>query len=102
MVAPAGAPASRLKVNDCPGRSGLVAVAVNIRRLPSLTDLFPIGAKTGGWLPNATDWLFENSDVLPTGSVAVAVTKEPTATKGTVAVKVALPLPSVVTSADPR
>src|SRR5215470_5110590 len=45
----------------------------------------------------------ENSEVLPTGSVAVAVTMRPLAT-GTlkVAVKVAAPLAFVVTLAKPR
>jgi len=37
MVAPAGAPGSRLKVSDCAGKSGSVAEAVKVRSAPSAT-----------------------------------------------------------------
>src|SRR5438105_216180 len=43
---------------------------------------------------------FENSEVLPAGSVAVAVTR--VRTEGTVTLKLALPAPSVVTVVDVR
>src|SRR5262245_49247195 len=46
---------------------------------------------------------WENSEVLPSGDVAVAVTGEPgSMTTGSTALMVALPLPSVVTSFAPR
>src|SRR5947209_8194444 len=44
----------------------------------------------------------ENSEVVPDGSVAVAVTTAPAGTALTAALKVAWPLASVVTSAVPR
>src|SRR5437867_12497115 len=50
ILAPAGAPGSRLKVNALAGRSTSVAVLVKVRVLPSLTVLFPIAANTGAEL----------------------------------------------------
>ncbi len=51
----------------------------------------------------ATEKHAENSDVLLFGSVAVAVIKSPTPTVAPkVAVKLALPFPSVVTSLKPK
>jgi len=45
----------------------------------------------------------ENSEVLPTGSVAVAVTNWPVAAEtATVMAKLTLPLPSVVANLKPR
>ncbi len=43
----------------------------------------------------------ENSDVLPPGPVAVAVTDVPLPVAGSVTSKLAVPLPSVVTGAEP-
>ena len=54
IEAPAGAPASRLNVFVLAGRSASVAVAVNVSRLPSLTDLLPIAASTGATLTSLT------------------------------------------------
>src|SRR6185295_8314236 len=50
----------------------------------------------GAWF-----WQTENSDVLPLGSVAVAVTDLQPTFVGTVMVKLALPLASVATAAKP-
>src|SRR5207247_1085053 len=54
MEAPAGAPASRLKVNVWAGRSESAATAVKVRRLLSAMDLFPIEARTGGTFTSVT------------------------------------------------
>src|SRR6267378_2976262 len=43
IEAPEGAPASRVKVSVCPGRSGSLAVAVNVSALPSLMVWLEIG-----------------------------------------------------------
>ena len=60
-----------------------------------------IGVGVGGTA--ATDWHAENSEVLLLRSVAVAVTTSPTVTVvAKLAVKPALPVPSVVTSLKPR
>src|SRR5205814_4711004 len=56
IVAPAGAPASRLNANTLDGRSASVATAVNVRRLPSTTDLSPIGARSGARFTSVT-WM---------------------------------------------
>ena len=54
MLAPAGAPASRLKVNVLAGRSASVAVAVKVSGVSSSTVLLPIAASTGAWLTSLT------------------------------------------------
>ena len=46
MLAPDGKPGSIEKVNVCPA-SGSVAVAVKVRRFPSVTVWLPIGFRTG-------------------------------------------------------
>src|SRR5437899_3583680 len=50
MPAAAGAPGSSEYVSCWGGVSESVAVATKVRGVPSLIDLFPIGAKTGGTL----------------------------------------------------
>ena len=47
MLAPAGAPASRLNLKRFVGMSASVAVAVNVNVPPLVTALFPMGARTG-------------------------------------------------------
>ena len=47
IVAPAGAPASRVNVSVSSGRSGSLAAAVNVSSVPSSTAWFPIGSSTG-------------------------------------------------------
>ena len=47
MVAPAGAPESRLKERLFAGKSGSVAEAVKVSRLPSSNAYAPIAASTG-------------------------------------------------------
>src|SRR5882672_966097 len=54
MIAPAGAPGSRLKVRLCAGRSGSVAVAVKVRFEPAVTVLLPMVASTGGRFTSLT------------------------------------------------
>ena len=49
MLAPAGAPASRLKLSVLAGSSGSLAVAVKLSVSPSATKRLPIAASTGGW-----------------------------------------------------
>ncbi len=76
-----------------------VGVRVGVRVMVGVR----VGVAEGGGATTVTQ--FENSDVLPSGSVAVEVTTWPwprvTAT-GTVAVKLALPLPSVEAVVLPR
>src|SRR5438309_2625202 len=50
MLAPAGAPGSRLKVKVCAGLSASVAEAVKVKRLPSLIVLLLSGTRTGAML----------------------------------------------------
>src|SRR5262245_60660767 len=50
MLAPAGAPASRLKVKICGGWSASPAAAVKLMTCPRCTERFPIGDSTGGVL----------------------------------------------------
>ncbi len=52
--APAGAPASRLKVKLFAGRSGSLAVAVKVSAVPSSTVLSPMAARTGDALTSFT------------------------------------------------
>ena len=47
MAAPAGEPASRLKLKMLVGMSASVALAVNVRVPPLVTALLPMGARTG-------------------------------------------------------
>src|SRR5437764_537199 len=54
MLAPAGAPASRLKVRSWAGTSESVALAVKVSRLSSLPVLFPIGVNTGAEFTSLT------------------------------------------------
>src|SRR5260370_13950786 len=54
MVAPAGAPGSRVYVNELAGISASVAMAVSISRLPSFTVLSLMGAKTGALFTSLT------------------------------------------------
>jgi hypothetical protein len=69
---------------------------------PSVTVASPI-ENDGGGPPAVTVWQAENSDVLPAGSVAVAVSERPTATSaGAVCRKLAWPLAFVVTSTAER
>src|SRR5947207_2053806 len=48
MLAPFGAPMSRLKVSSCAGKSGSLALAVKISGMLSLAVRSPMGARTGG------------------------------------------------------
>src|SRR5258708_6882492 len=54
MVAPAGAPGSRVNVNELAGMSASVAMAVKVSRLPSFTVLSLMGAKTGALFTSLT------------------------------------------------
>ena len=54
MLAPLGAPASRLNVSVLAGTSASVAEAVNVSRLPSFTDLFPSEASSGATFTSPT------------------------------------------------
>src|SRR5712692_10433577 len=54
MVAPAGAPRSRVNVSELAGMSASVAVAVKVSRLPSVTVLSLMGAKTGALFTSLT------------------------------------------------
>src|SRR5207245_10438348 len=54
MAAPAGAPESSVNVSELAGMSASVAVAVNVSRLPSVTDLSLMGAKTGALFTSLT------------------------------------------------
>src|SRR6266581_3049900 len=54
IVAPAGAPGSRVNVNELAGMSASVAMAVKVSRLPSVTGLSVMGAKTGALFTSLT------------------------------------------------
>src|ERR1043165_9047928 len=54
MIAPDGAPASRLKLSACAGMSPSNAVAVKDNKDPSFTERFPIGESEGGLLSSVT------------------------------------------------
>src|ERR1051326_2767575 len=54
MLAPAGAPESREKVNWFAGISGSLALALKVSRTPSLAVLFPIEVSTGGLFDSRT------------------------------------------------
>src|SRR5438105_4157052 len=54
IVAPDGAPGSRLKVSNCAGRSGSEAAAVKLSSDPSLTERLPMGASRGGLFTSVT------------------------------------------------
>src|SRR5580765_6012920 len=54
IVVPAGAPASRLKVRVCTGRSESVARARKVKRAASLTVLLPMGERTGALFTSLT------------------------------------------------
>jgi hypothetical protein len=54
MLAPAGAPASRLKVSVLAGRSASVALASKLIRASSLPDWSPIALSTGAMLTSLT------------------------------------------------
>jgi hypothetical protein len=60
-----------------------------------------VDVPVGDGVTTTTAWQSENSDVLPLGSVAVAVTT-PVAPVGRVALRTALPEPSVVAVVAPR
>jgi hypothetical protein len=57
IAAPWGAFASRRKVSICAGRSASVAAAVKVKVPPLVTDLLPIGDRTGRVLSEATAML---------------------------------------------
>ncbi len=61
MPAPAGAPASRLKLTVCAGTSESVAVAVKVMRTCSLLVRFGMGFSAGGEFvfntAMVTDWV---------------------------------------------
>src|SRR2546425_468993 len=54
IVAPDGAPGSRLNVNVCAGTSASVAVAVKLRSVPSLIVWFEIGFSAGALFTSLT------------------------------------------------
>src|SRR5580765_8147183 len=54
MVAPAGAPASRLNLNVFAGTSASVAAAVKVKVPPLVTALLPMGTRTGGRFTSLT------------------------------------------------
>ncbi len=68
---------------------------------PSLESAFVLTTKVVGGFPLAVTH-GENSEVLPSGAVAVAVTMVPDETVGNDVSNDPAPLPSVVTSAVPR
>src|SRR6266851_2448580 len=53
-LAPAAAPAPRLNVRSCGGRSGSVALALNLTRVPAWTVRFGICASDGAWFTGVT------------------------------------------------
>src|SRR5438445_1364418 len=56
-LTPAGAPAPRLKVRICGGRSGSLTTLVKLSSCPAATVLFGIGERTGGELTSLTTML---------------------------------------------
>src|SRR6185503_18981804 len=72
IEAPTGAPGSRLKLNCCPP-FGSVALAVKASRVPSVTDLLPIGASTGGRFDSSTTILIVSKS--PREGVPLSVTR---------------------------
>ncbi len=84
------------------GMTPTVTVAPGANDIPEMVAVVPPAADPdGGSTEKTIRW--ENSDVLPNWSVAVAVTSCPAArTKGTSIAKGAVPKPSVVTWSDSR
>src|SRR5438132_2580881 len=56
-LTPAGAPAPRLKVRICGGRSGSLTTLVKLSNWPAATVLLGIGERTGGELTSLTTML---------------------------------------------
>src|SRR5687767_6571644 len=89
-------------VRPLPDVSVSLARTLTTTALSSLVVAASLTASTG-WLAGSALVQLENSELLLFGSVAVAVIAEPAATGAAkVGENVALPLPSVVTSAKPR
>src|SRR5450432_2629536 len=79
-----------------------VTVAGDAKSIPVRSKLVPPEAGPD-WGEEENTIRSESSDVLPAGSVAVAVMREPTSTPtGNAVLNVALPEPSVVTGITPR
>src|SRR5713101_4843348 len=56
-LTPAGAPAPRLKVRICGGRSGSLTTLVKVSNCPAATVLLAMGESTGGELTSLTTML---------------------------------------------
>ena len=81
MLAPEGAPASRLKVSVLAGMPGSVALAAKVSRLPSPTDLSPMYANanwtitvvlTSSLHAPSLSWARAKTVCSPTGQVVVS------------------------------
>jgi len=80
-----------------------VSVVLTLNVLPTSVFDGAVNVWAVGEIAGATVSYSENSEVLPAGSVAVAVMSDPTgAALGTVMENVTLPAASVVTVAAPR
>src|SRR5258706_11609986 len=73
MLAPSGAPESRLKVREFAGRSASFAVLVKVSKLPSLIVLLAIGAKVGAALASVTPMVMVSATVA--GGIPLSVTR---------------------------
>src|SRR3954465_8558250 len=77
LLAPIGAPASRLQVSACAGKSGSVAELVKLSKAPSSTYMSPSAVSAGGEFTSSTTPLVVTA--APMGGEPLSVTRIVTA-----------------------